>query len=136
MTARVVCDSSALVALLLDSGPAGRWVTSEVHAAEMIAPSLVKFETANVIRRHERAGIVSPDQAMQAHADLLDLAVEEWPYDLVAARAWDLRHNLSSYDASYVALAELVGATLITLDQRICGAPDLRCPVAVPPGAG
>jgi predicted nucleic acid-binding protein len=130
---RVVCDACALVALLLDSGPDGQWVTARVSGTDLAAPSLVRFETANIIRRHERAGIVSADQATQAHADLLDLAIEEWPYELLAARAWRLRHDLSTYDASYVALAELIGAALVTLDQRIGGAPRLRCSVATPP---
>lgn len=132
MSARVVCDASALVALLLDSGPAGRWVTETIAGADLAAPSLVAFEAANIIRRHELAGAVSADQAAQAHADLLDLTIETWPYELLAARTWQLRHNLSSYDASYVALAELMGTSLVTLDERIGRAPGLRCTVATP----
>jgi predicted nucleic acid-binding protein len=97
---------------------------------------LVEFESANIIRRHELAGIVSADQAAQAHADLLDLAIEPWPYELLAARARELRHNLSSYDASYVALAELIGAMLVTLDGRIGGAPGLRCTITTSPASG
>lgn len=132
MSTRVVCDASALVALLLDGGPDGRWVTDALAGADLVAPSLVAFESANIIRRHELAGIVSSDQAAQAHADLLDLAIEHWPYQLLAPRSWELRRNLSSYDASYVALAELTGATLVTLDRRISRAPHLRCPIATP----
>jgi predicted nucleic acid-binding protein len=75
---------------------------------------------------------VSADQAAQAHADLLALAIESWPYELLAARAWELRRNLSSYVASYVALAELIGVTLVTLDRRIACAPGPRCAVATP----
>jgi predicted nucleic acid-binding protein len=125
-----VCDASALVALLLDGGPDGRWATEALTGADLAAPSLVAFESANIIRRLELAGLISSDQATQAHADLLDLAIEHWPYELLAARTWELRRNLSSYDASYVALAELTGATLVTLDRRISRAPDLRCTVA------
>ncbi len=90
------------------------------------------METANILRRHELAGLISPDQAAQAHADLLDLAIEHWPYELVATRAWELRLNLSIYDASYVALAEFLGATLGTLDQRIGRAPGPQCAIATP----
>jgi predicted nucleic acid-binding protein len=133
VSARVVCDASALVALLLDSGPDGNWVTEAVAGAAFAAPSLVAFESANIVRRHELARIVSADQAEQAHADLLDLAIEQWPYELLAPRAWELRHNLSSYDAGYVALAELIGAKLVTLDERIGGAPGVRCAIATPP---
>lgn len=96
MSDRVVCDASALVAVLLDAGP------------------------------------VSGDQAAQAHGDLLDLAIEPWPYELLAPRAWELRRNLSIYDAAYVALAELIDAALVTLDQRIAGVPGLRCAVVTP----
>ncbi len=131
MNLRVV-DASALVALLLDGGPTGRWVAEELAGAALMAPSLVGFEAANIIRRHELAGLVGSDQAAQAHADLLDLAIEHWPYELLAARAWQLRRNLSIYDAGYVALAELTGAILVTLDRRISGAPGLRCTVATP----
>ena len=132
MSGRVVCDASAVVALLLDSGDDGRWATAALTNAELAAPSLLGFEAANIIRRHELAGLVSKDQAAQAHADLLDLAIEQWPHELVAGRAWELRHNLSIYDASYVALAELTNATLVTLDERISSAPALRCPVKAP----
>jgi predicted nucleic acid-binding protein len=133
VSARVVCDASALVALLLDGGPDGRWVTQTLASSELAAPSLSLFESANIIRRQELAKIVSADQAAQAHIDLLDLTIETWPYELLATRAWELRHNLSSYDASYVALAELIGVPLITLDRRIRMAPGPRCTIASPP---
>jgi predicted nucleic acid-binding protein len=132
LSARIVCDASAIVALLLDSGSDGQWVTQTIARSDLAAPNLVQFESANIIRRHELAGIVGADQAAQAHADLLDLAIEPWPYELLAARAWELRHNLSIYDASYVALAELLGAKLVTLDRRISGAPGLRCTITSP----
>lgn len=127
-----MCDASALVALLLDDGPDGRWVTKALTGADLMAPSLVGFEAANIIRRHDLAGLVSRDQAAQAHADLLDLAIEHWPYEVLAGRAWELRENLSVYDAGYVALAELAEATLVTLDRGIEGAPGPRCSIATP----
>lgn len=133
MSARVVCDASALVALLLDGGADGQWVTDTLAGSELVAPSLVTFEAANIIRRHELAGLVSPDQSAQANGDLLDLPIELWPYEILAARAWDLRRNLSSYDASYVAAAEATGASLVTLDRRIARSPGLRCTVVTPP---
>lgn len=135
MSRRVVCDASALVALLLDSGPDGRWAGEALDGADLVAPSLVGFEAPNIIRRHDLAGIVSADQAAQAHADLLDLAIELWPYEVLAPRAWQLRQNLSVYDASYVALAEIIDANLVTLDRRIGGAPGLGCTVVTPDGA-
>jgi predicted nucleic acid-binding protein len=127
-----VCDASAVAALLLDSGPDGQWVTQTTESGEIAAPALVTYETANVIRKHELAGQISPDQSAQAHADLLDLAIELWPYDLLAARAWQLRMNLSIYDATYAALAEITDLTLITLDKRLAKAPGTKCRISTP----
>lgn len=132
MTQRVVCDASAVVAVLLDAGPAGRWATDALTGADLAAPSLLPFEAADIIRRHELAALITADQAAQAHSDLLDLAIEQWPYDLLAPRAWQLRKNLTTYDASYVALAELLDTAIVTLDRRIARAPGLRCAVATP----
>lgn len=130
MTARVACDASALVAVLLDSGPDGVWAARELTGTELVAPALLPFEVANVIRRHERSAQVSGDQAAQAYADAQALTVELWPFELLADRVWELRHNLSAYDASYVATAELAGATLVTLDAALAQAPGIRCRVA------
>lgn len=127
----IVCDASALVALLVDSGSAGSQVADALSGAAIAAPALCHFEATNVIRRHERFGTLSSDVAAQAIADLLELPIEEWPYRALAHRAWELRANLSSYDASYVALAELLGTELLTLDRRIARAPGLRCAVRV-----
>ncbi|MGI8983353.1 MAG: type II toxin-antitoxin system VapC family toxin [Acidimicrobiales bacterium] len=132
MRPSVVCDASALIAMLVDGGTDGEWATSVLGTADLLAPHLVLFEAANVLRRLVAAGLVSADQAAQGHVDLVDLQVELWPYELVASRSWQLRDNLSIYDASYVAVAELAGATLATLDGRIGRAPGLRCEVVSP----
>ena len=132
MTESVVCDASALVALLTDAGGGGAWAATSLTNVRLAAPHLVLFEVANVLRRHELAGIISADQAAQAHADLLDLALELWPYEPLALRAWELRGSVTVYDATYVALAELLRSTLVTLDARLAAAPGLRCRVAHP----
>lgn len=134
MTGTTVCDASALVAVLVDSGSGGRWAAERIGRDALVAPHLLAFEVANVLRRHERAGLISADQAAQAHIDLIDLPIELWPYTLLAPRAWQLRSNLTLYDAAYVALAELAGATLVTLDEKLAGAPGIRCRVATPAG--
>jgi predicted nucleic acid-binding protein len=132
LTRRVVCDASALVALILGPGPDGAWVSEAIGAALLAAPSLGMYEAANIVRRHEAMGFVTSAEANRGHTWLLGLPINQWPYGMLAARAWDLRHNLTVYDASYVALAELLGATLITLDRGIARAPGLRCEVATP----
>jgi predicted nucleic acid-binding protein len=118
--------------LLVDSGAEGEWATQQLTGAKLVAPALLAFEAATILRRHELAGLIGRDQAQQAHADLVDLDIEEWPYHSLAPRAWALRANLSSHDASYVALAELLGVSLATLDRRIGRAPGLRCDVITP----
>jgi predicted nucleic acid-binding protein len=120
--------------VLLDSGADGDWSTAALSGRDLAAPALLLWETANVFRRLELVGTISSDQAAQAHADLVDLRVELWPYELLAERAWQLRHNLSIYDAGYVALAEALDVELITLDRRIARAPGVKCTVKTPPG--
>ena len=132
MSERVVCDASAVVAVMLDAGPDGRWATDALTGADLAAPSIFAFEVANIVRRQELAALITADQAAQAHADVLDLAIEQWPYELLARRAWQLRRNLTTYDASYVALAELLDVALVTLDRAISRAPDVRCTVTTP----
>lgn len=134
MTVRITCDASVLVAMLIDGGRAGQWATSALSAAnDLIAPHLAVFEAANILRRHQLAELITADQAAQAHADLLALPIELWPYELLASRTWQLRTNLSVYDGSYVALAELTSTPLATLDARISRAPGISCAIAGPP---
>jgi predicted nucleic acid-binding protein len=127
--ALVVLDASAAVALLSDAGPAGRWVAATVTGATLVAPGLMPFEASNILRRHALAGILDPSAATLAHADLVALPVALYPYLGLADRAWAMRANITVYDASYVALAELLAATLVTLDGRLARAPGVRCPV-------
>jgi predicted nucleic acid-binding protein len=132
VTINVVADASALVALLVDAGPDGMWAAEQLAGGAVAAPHHAPFEVANILRRHELAGLVSTDLAQQAHADLIDLGIELWPYEALAPRAWALRPNLSVYDAAYVALAEMTGSTLVTLDRKIAGSPRVGCAVATP----
>jgi predicted nucleic acid-binding protein len=132
LTVRVVADASALVAVLIDNGPAGTWAVEALEGADLSAPHVMPFEAANILRRHEAAGLITADHAAQAHLDLVELNVELWPHEILADRAWTLRHNLSIYDASYVALAEALEVGLVTLDRRIKDAPGVHCPVQCP----
>ncbi|MDP9394884.1 MAG: type II toxin-antitoxin system VapC family toxin [Actinomycetota bacterium] len=133
MTAALVLDASALVALLADGGDMGEWVASEVAAKRLAAPELVLYEVANVLRRQARHGVLEAAEATSAHADLLALPIELWPYEPLAERAWALRDNVTVYDAVYVALAELLTAPLLTLDERLSRATGPRCRVLTPP---
>jgi len=133
MSRTVVCDASAVVALLVDGGPDGHWTASALQESTLVAPALLPFEVTNILRRLEASAVITMDLSSQSHADLLALTVELWPHELLANRVWELRRNLTAYDAAYVALAERLEAPLVTLDRRIARAPGLRCEVSVPP---
>lgn len=129
----VVVDASVVVAALIDSGPHGAWATDVLRADQVAAPHLLHGEVAHVLRRTVLRTEISDDVGALAHADLLDLRMELFPYEPVGRRAWELRSNLSSYDAWYVALAEALDAPLATLDARLRDAPGVRCSFRTPP---
>jgi predicted nucleic acid-binding protein len=125
----LVVDASAVVALLVDAGPAGEWVDATVAGSALYAPDLLPYEVGNVLRRHAAAGRLDATAVTLAHADLVALALDLYPYAAVADRVWELRASLSAYDASYVGLAELLELPLITLDGRLARAAGPRCPI-------
>jgi predicted nucleic acid-binding protein len=129
----VVVDASTVVAALADAGPAGSWAEERLRDASLAAPHLMPVEVANILRRAAVARDLSPELASLAHADLLDMGVTLYPYEPFAARVWELRHNLSAYDAWYVALAEALDAPLATLDVRLAAAPGPGCTFVLPP---
>ncbi len=125
----IVVDSSALVAFVTDSGPAGSWVTATVGGNQLVAPHLALFEAANALRRLALSGLIDGSEAALAHAELLTMPIALWPYEPLAERSWELRHTVTAYDAAYVALAELLETSLVTLDRRLAGASGPRCPI-------
>lgn len=131
-----VIDASALVAALVDSGHDGVWARGTISEGPLAAPELALVETSNLLRRLELSGSVSRLEATAAHRDLLRLKLDVYPFAPFADRVWELRSNLTSYDAWHVALAEALDWPLLTLDRRIgrTGAP--RCEVLVPPPLG
>lgn len=132
----LVPDASFLVAALSDSGDVGRWAEEALASAagELAAPELLFAEAANILRRAELAGRLDAAAAAAAHDDLLALDAVALPYAPFAERVWELRGNLTVYDAWYVAVAEASGAPLATLDVRLSRAPGPRCDFLVPEG--
>ncbi len=128
----LVLDSSALVALLADGGDHGEWVATAAQGRFLAAPELALFEAANILRRMHLAGELTGAEASLAHADLLTLPLQLWPYVALAERAWALQQNLTVYDASYVALAELLDAPLATLDERLSRSTGPSCSILTP----
>lgn len=106
-------------------------LSARLAGAQLHAPELLPYEIDSAIRGLELGRRLSAAQASDARQRAHGIPVELWPWSLLGARAWELRGNLSSYDAAYVALAERLGAVLVTGDARIAGAPGLRCPVEV-----
>ncbi|OLT20361.1 hypothetical protein BJF78_09550 [Pseudonocardia sp. CNS-139] len=122
-----------MVALLADRAGVGTWVADVLDGRRVVAPRLMPYEAANSLRRRELAGKLDGRGADLAHMQLRSLRVDLWPEHRTAVRAWELRHAVTYYDASYVALAELLDAPLVTLDRRLARAPGPRCAFLTPP---
>ncbi len=130
----IVVDASVVVAALVDSGPDGRWAERLLASHALAAPHLMPVEVANILRRAAAAGEITQDVASLAHADLELLRIDLFPYAAVAQRVWELRHNITAYDAWYVALAERLEVGLATLDVKLARASGTKCDFLLPPG--
>ena len=119
----IVLDAPAAVDWLVQTA-AAQPIESRIFSRNqsLHAPELLDLEVAQVLRRLAREGALSAARAEQAIQDLLDLRITRYPHSLLLLRIWQLRHNLSAYDAAYVALAEKLGATLLTRDARLASA--------------
>jgi predicted nucleic acid-binding protein len=118
----IVLDASVAIELLL-ARPAGVRVRARVldPLETLCAPHLLDLEVAQVLRRYQAAGAFSSARAAEALEDYGGLPLERYPHHILLDRIWELRHNLTAYDAAYVALAELLGATLLTGDSGLAG---------------
>jgi predicted nucleic acid-binding protein len=119
----IVLDASAAVDWLVQTAAAQR-IESRIFSRNqsLHAPELLDLEVAQVLRRLVREGALSASRAEGAIQDLLDLRITRYPHFVFLPRIWQLRHNLSAYDAAYVVLAEKLGATLLTRDARLASA--------------
>lgn len=119
-------DASVLVDLLLGQPRAvdavAGYVTEVAHEP-LCAPDLIHLESLNALRRYVSRGLVSDARATEAALDLAQTRLAAYPHAPLALRVWELRHNLTAYDASYLALAELLGeSVLITADGGLAAA--------------
>lgn len=128
-----VVDASLLVAATSDAGPDGVWAEDVVHSGSLVAPHLALVEATNILRRLELAGKLGRMEAGAAARDLLLLELELVPFSPFVARAWELRTNVTSYDAWNVAVAEELDLPLATLDRRLAAASGPRCRFLLPP---
>jgi predicted nucleic acid-binding protein len=120
----IVLDASATLDWLLQT-TAGQRIEHRMFSAResLHAPHLLDIEVAQLLRRLVRQGTVPANRADEAVRDLLDLRLTRYPHFVLLPRVWQLRHNFSAYDATYIGLAEKLRAPLITRDGRLAAAP-------------
>jgi predicted nucleic acid-binding protein len=128
----VVVDPSVLVAALVDTGTDGLWAERILGKGGLYAPELLRVETANVLRRLERAKEITEPEANAAFEDLMELDVELHAFESFSERVWELRHNVTAYDGWYVALAEALELPLATLDGLLAEADGPKCRFLTP----
>lgn len=119
----IVVDASAILETLLCT-PAGEEIEERLFEAgeTLHAPHLLDVEVAQVVRRYASAGEIDEQRGRAALADLEDFPLRRYPHRVLLPRVWELRNNLTAYDATYVALAEALDAPLLTRDRRIARA--------------
>jgi predicted nucleic acid-binding protein len=126
----IVLDASATVELLLQTAT-GIAVAARLQSPDetLHAPHLLDVEVSQVFRRFVLAGSLEEKRASAALLDLGELDVSRYPHDVLLPRVWQLYRNLSAYDAVYVALAEALGAVLLTADARLTKTPGHAVPI-------
>lgn len=127
----VVVDASIVVALVSANAALTQQIADRLQTVALHAPSILPVEVDSAIRGLERGGRLSSSQAAECRRYAAHLPIELWPWEALADRAWELRANVTTYDAGYIALAERLGATLITGDQRLAASGVARCPIEV-----
>ena len=126
---RYVADASAVVEALSGAGASGDWAR-ELLRHPIAAPHLLDLEVSSALRRATRRGDLSPELARTAILGLASLpGLRRYAHGRLLPRIWELRDNISTYDASYVALAEALGIPLVTADRRLARAAEPFCAV-------
>lgn len=125
----IVVDASVVVTALADDGPDGDQARGRLRGERLAAPHLIDLEVVSAWRRMAAAGALNRRRAELAIVDLLSLRVDRVPHGRLLERCWELRANLTMYDAAYVALAEVLDAVLLTADIRLAGAPGIHCAI-------
>ena len=119
----IVVDASAVVDLLLPTDDSGTIAARLFESGDSLAaPHLIDVETAHALRRRAHFGEIDDRDGRKAIDDIAGLPIRRYPHEILLPRIWDLRHNLTAYDAAYIALAEVLNAPLVTRDRRLAGA--------------
>lgn len=126
----IVVDASVLANALADDSDDGVRARARLLAEDQLfAPELIDVEVASVFRRRWLAGDLNDERLTEAIKDLAAVEIERMPMRQLMSRVLDLRRNVTPYDAVYVALAEVLGCSLLTADQRLALAPGPRCEI-------
>jgi predicted nucleic acid-binding protein len=128
----IVLDASAAIEWLLQT-QVGQQIEPRLfgEGETLHAPHLLDIEVAQVLRRFAAAGRITSARGRDALEDLTDLAAVRYPHQVLLTRIWQLRENVTAYDATYIALAEALGAVLVTCDGRLAAAPGHQARVEV-----
>jgi predicted nucleic acid-binding protein len=119
----LVVDTSAVLGALAGADAAPGLVERLSRDGDLHAPHLIDVELLHALRRLSLSGDLSDDRAADVRTDFAELAVVRYPHEELGDRIWELRHNLTAYDAAFVSLAEALGAPLVTCDGRLATAP-------------
>lgn len=120
----IAVDASALLEVLLGTDRGARIEDRLLSRGESLhAPHLLDVEVAQVLRRYAAAGDITSARGVQALTDLADFPIHRYSHEVLLPRIWELRHNVTAYDAAYLALAEALPAPLVSCDGRLASAP-------------
>lgn len=127
----IVLDASAVVSILFNSGPDAEPIRERIESpGESIhVPHLLDIEVLHVLRRQTLRGPLAGKRAATGLQDLENIKMTRYYHAPLLGRIWDLRENVTAYDAAYVALAEALDAPLVTMDERLARAPGNRANV-------
>lgn len=122
----IVLDASALLEILLRTAAGHRAESRLAQDGDGCAPHLIDVEVVQALRRLAAARQIGETRAREAVEDFADMPLQRYAHEPLVERMWSLRQNLTAYDAAYVALAEALGAPLLTTDRRLASAPGHR----------
>ena len=123
----VVIDAGVALAALLDDDEYTAWARAIMAGGDLAGPELLSVEVAHLLRKSVLQGLLTAQKGHDALIDLRDAVDDFYPHGPFVPRMWELHPNVTSYDATYVVLAESLGAPLATLDRKLCAAPGPRC---------
>ena len=127
----IVVDTSAVIGVLAGKPRVPRLVDRLIGDGDLHAPHLIDVEFQHALRRLVVSGTISDDRAADARMDFANLTIVRYPHVSLANRMWELRHNVTAYDAAFLALAEAFDVPLVTCDARLARAPGHAASVEV-----